>query len=151
MRLIGLAVVLAVGLTIAPFAVEAQQAGPTPRIGFLEMDVASGDPRNRAALLQGLRDLGYVEGRNILIEYREAKGKPERFPALAAELVARKVDVIVAAGGTRGAMAAALAATQRTATTRSWRWPSGRPSWRRPQKPRSSRRPQSRWPSTPLL
>jgi putative ABC transport system substrate-binding protein len=48
------------------------------------------------AFRQGLRDLGYVEGRNVVIEIRDAEGKPERFPALAAELVALKVDVIVA-------------------------------------------------------
>jgi putative ABC transport system substrate-binding protein len=57
------------------------------------------------AFRQGLRDLGYVEGRTLVIEYRSAEGKPERLPALAAELVALKVDVIVA-GNTLGALAA---------------------------------------------
>jgi hypothetical protein len=51
-----------------------------------------------AAFLQGLRDLGYVEGRNVVIEYRDAEGKFERLPARAAELVALNVDVIVAGG-----------------------------------------------------
>jgi putative ABC transport system substrate-binding protein len=63
------------------------------------------------AFNQGLRDLGYTEGRNILIEYRWAEGKPERFPALAAELVALKVDVIMSTGGTLGALAAKQATT----------------------------------------
>jgi putative ABC transport system substrate-binding protein len=72
----------------------------------LGLNRAAGDPRPREAFLQGPRDLGYVEGRNLVIEWRDAEGKPERFPALAAELVALKVDVIVAAGGTLGALAA---------------------------------------------
>jgi len=55
---------------------------------------------------QGLRDLGYIQGRNIVIEIRDAEGKPERLPALAAELVALKVDVIVTGGGTPPALAA---------------------------------------------
>jgi len=63
------------------------------------------------AFIQGLRDLGYVEGRNLLIEYRSAEGKPERLPALAAELIALKVDVIVAPN-----TPAAVAAKQATRT-----------------------------------
>ena len=65
----------------------------------------------RDAFLQGLRELGYVEGRNVVIEYRYAEGKPERLPALAAELVALKVDVIVTVSNTT-----ALAAKQATRT-----------------------------------
>jgi putative ABC transport system substrate-binding protein len=81
------------------------------RIGYLAFNLAAGDPRIREAFLQGLRDLGYLEGRNLLIEYRDAAGKTERFPALAAELVALKVDVIVAGGGTLAALAAKQATT----------------------------------------
>ena len=85
----------------APLAAEAQQAGKVARIGFLATNPAAGDPHLREAFRQGLRDLGYVEGRNLVIEYRDAEGKLERLPALAAELVALKVDVIVAARHTR--------------------------------------------------
>src|SRR5438045_8704226 len=70
------------------------------------MDIAGADPSPRNNFLQALRDLGYIEGRNLVIEYRDAEGKPERFPALAAELVALNLDVIVAGGGTLGALAA---------------------------------------------
>jgi ABC-type uncharacterized transport system substrate-binding protein len=68
-------------------------------------------PHLREAFLQGLRDLGYVEGRNVVIEYRDAEGKRQRLLALAAELVALKVDVIVAPN-----TPAALAAKQATRT-----------------------------------
>jgi putative ABC transport system substrate-binding protein len=63
-------------------------------------------PHHHEAFRQGLRDLGYVEGRNVVIEYRDAEGKVERHPALAAELVALKVDVIVVAGSTLTAQTA---------------------------------------------
>jgi len=99
------------GLLAAPLAAEAQQADKMARIGYLAFNLAAGDPRIREAFLQGLRDLGYVEGRNLLIEYRDAAGKTDRFPALAAELVALKVDVIVAGGGTLAALAAKQATT----------------------------------------
>src|SRR6266478_6421233 len=91
------------GLLAAPLAAEAQQADKIARIGFLSLDGAT-SAVTREAFLQGLRDLGYVEGRNVVIQYRDAKGKPERLPALAAELVALKVDVILA-GGTPHALA----------------------------------------------
>jgi ABC-type uncharacterized transport system substrate-binding protein len=95
-------------LLAAPLTAEAQQAAKVVRIGYLTANVAS-DPLE--AFRQGLRDLGYVEGRNLVIEYRDAEGKLERLPALAAELVALKVHVIVAA-----TTVAALAATQATRT-----------------------------------
>jgi ABC-type uncharacterized transport system substrate-binding protein len=96
-------------LLTAPLAAEAQQVGRLPRIGVLATRTA-GDARLEG-LLQGLRDLGYVEGRNLLIEYRDAEGKTERFPALAAELVSLKCDVIVTTGGTLAAQAAKQATT----------------------------------------
>src|SRR5713101_8382654 len=92
-------------LLAAPLAAEAQQAARVARIGWLG-DSPAATPHLRVAFRQGLRDLGYVEGRNVVIEYRDAEGKLERFPALAAELVALKVDVIFAGGGTRSALAA---------------------------------------------
>ena len=103
MRLIGFAVILALSLLAAPLA--AQQAAKIARIGYLTVDMAA-NPHVREAFLQGLRDLGYVEGRNVVIEYRDAEGKFERLPARAAELVALEVDVIVTAGGTLPALAA---------------------------------------------
>ena len=86
---------LAGGLLAAPLAAKAQPAARVARIGLLGNDPV-GNPHLLEAFRQGLRDLGYVEGRNVLIEYRFAEGKFERLPALAAELVALKVDVILA-------------------------------------------------------
>jgi len=97
---------MAGGLLPAPGSAEAQQAAAkVPRIGFLALNPGA-NPHLREAFLQGLRDLGYVEGRNVVIEYRSAEGKLERLRALAAELVALKVDVIVTGGGTPTALAA---------------------------------------------
>lgn len=91
-----------------PFAADAQQAARIARIGYLATNLINQGLLE--AFRQGLRDLGYVEGRNVLIEYRDAQGKLEPLPALAAELVALKVDVIVASS-----TAAAQAAKQATA------------------------------------
>jgi len=110
MRLIELAIVFVLNLTLAPLALEAQPTAKIARIGYLAIDQAA-SPHLREAFLQELRDLGYVEGRNLVIEYRSAEGKSEQLPALAAELVALKVDVIVAPS-----TAAALAAKQATRT-----------------------------------
>jgi putative ABC transport system substrate-binding protein len=101
------------GLLLAPFAARAQQAGKIPRIGYLASNLAGGGGpiHLHETFLQGLRDLDYVEGRNLVIEYRDAQGKLERLPALAAELAALKVDVIFAPGTQH-----ALAAQQATQT-----------------------------------
>ena len=93
-----------------PITADAQQTAKVARIGYLALNLAAA-PYLPEAFRQGLRDLGYIEGRNVMIEYRSAEGKAERLPALAAELVALKVDVIVAAG-----TPAALAAKQATRT-----------------------------------
>jgi ABC-type uncharacterized transport system substrate-binding protein len=102
----GLGAVLA-----APLTVEAQVTGKVYRIGMLEVVPAALNATNLAAFRQGLRELGYVEGQNVVIEYRSADGRAERFPDLARELVRLKVDLIV----TRGTPAA-LAAKHATAT-----------------------------------
>jgi putative ABC transport system substrate-binding protein len=101
---------LAGGLLASPLATEAPQAAKIARIGYLAGNLAA-NPHLPEAFRQGLRDLGYVEGRNVVIEYRDAEGKLERLPTLAAELVALKVDVIVA-----GSPLAAMAAKQATRT-----------------------------------
>ena len=90
--------VLALGIPCALLAAEAQQTNKVPRIGFLGNSTAALEANLVGPFRDGLRDLGYVEGQNILIEYRWAEGKYERFPALIAELIASKVDVIVTAG-----------------------------------------------------
>jgi len=79
---------------------DAQQSTQIPRIGFLSATSLSTISARIEALRQGLRELGYVEGKNIVIELRSAEGKLDRVPALAAELVRLKVDVIVTGGGT---------------------------------------------------
>ena len=88
-------ITLLLGGLFSPVAAEAQQAAKVARVGYLASNLAA-NPRLQEAFRQGLRDLGYVEGRSLVIEYRDAEGKPERLPALAAELVALKVDVILA-------------------------------------------------------
>ena len=84
------------GLLAAPLAAEAQPPSKVPRIGFLATNSPAEYPDLLEAFRQGLRDLGYVEGQNIAIEYRWAEGRVERFSDFAVELVGLKVDVIVA-------------------------------------------------------
>ena len=105
---VGLLVTLALGLILAPLAAAAQQATKVHRVGLLTEaggNLPSGPDPSFEAFRQGLRDLGYVEGQNLVIEDRNAEGRAERLPDLAAELVWLKVDVIVVAGtpGTRAA------------------------------------------------
>jgi putative tryptophan/tyrosine transport system substrate-binding protein len=88
-------------LLLAPCsAVEAQQQTKIPRIGFLVARSPSANVDRIEAFRQGLRELGYVEGKNIVIEWRYAEGKLDRLPALAAELRGLKVDIIVSTGPT---------------------------------------------------
>ena len=85
---------------LAPYLVLAQQSpAKVWRIGYLGAGFAATSQASAKGLLTGLRELGYVEGKNLLMEYRWAEGKPERLPALATELVAAKVDLIVTSGG----------------------------------------------------
>ena len=86
---------LAGGLVAAPLAAEAQPASKVYRIGFLGLSSPAGYAANLRAFRQGLRDLGYEEGKNISIEYRWAEERNERLPALAAELVRLNPDVLV--------------------------------------------------------
>jgi ABC-type uncharacterized transport system substrate-binding protein len=99
-------VTFAGGILAAPLAAAAQTAEKVYRIGMLGSSAS--DPLV-AAFKQGLRELGYVEGRNIMVEYRSAEGRTERLPDLAADLVRLKVDVIVASS--QGAVAAKQATT----------------------------------------
>jgi putative tryptophan/tyrosine transport system substrate-binding protein len=92
--------VLVIGILAVPLIGEGQQSGTIPRIGYLLLSPLVDPPSaERAAFLAGLRDLGYVEGRNIVIEYRSAAWNRELLPDLAAELVNGKVDLIVAVPG----------------------------------------------------
>ncbi|KRT72308.1 MAG: hypothetical protein XU13_C0026G0005 [Candidatus Rokubacteria bacterium CSP1-6] len=112
LRRIRLLLALVLGIVVAPLVADAQPAGKVPRIGLLGVSPES--PTGRAVLdafRQGLRDLGYVEGRSVVIEYRWAE-EVDRLPALAAELVRLNVDVLVAGAGSAGS----LAAKQATAT-----------------------------------
>jgi putative ABC transport system substrate-binding protein len=94
----GIGFIIALGILLGPLAAQAQQTGTVYRIGFLGNSTAALEANLVAPFREGLRDLGYVEGRNVLIEYRWAEGKYDRFPALIGELLALKVAVIVTAG-----------------------------------------------------
>jgi putative ABC transport system substrate-binding protein len=102
--------VTTLALLAAPLGTETQSPSNIPRIGFLTAVPLSVMSARTEAFRQGLREMGYVEGKTILIEWRSAEGQPDRLPSLAAELVHLKVDVIVTAGpsATRPAKAATV-------------------------------------------
>jgi len=104
-------VTLSFGTLAAPLAADAQQAGKVRRIGYLDQGSAARNMPFLKAFRQGLRDLGWVEGQNVALEVRYAEGKTDQLPALAAELVRLKVDLIVTS-----TTPAALAAKQATTT-----------------------------------
>jgi putative ABC transport system substrate-binding protein len=111
-RVIALLITLALGLLVAPLAAAAQPSAPVHRIGALSgLGTTSGRDPFVEAFLEGMRALGYVEGQHLVIEYRGVAGQFERLPALAAELVQLKPDVIVTQG-----TPAALAAKDATTT-----------------------------------
>src|SRR5262245_27018536 len=94
------AIIVAVVLLGVAVVADAQQSSKIPRIGYLSRDLHPSDsrapsPRRLEAFRQGLQDLGYIEGKNIIIEYRYAEERLERLPALAEELVRLKVEIIV--------------------------------------------------------
>ncbi|MGH9576097.1 MAG: ABC transporter substrate-binding protein [Terriglobales bacterium] len=96
---------------LAPYALRAQQTTKTRRIGWLEPGTPTSFPARQKAFHEVLAGLGYVEGRNLVVDYRYSHGKIEQFPALAAELVALKPECIVATG-----VGAILALRQLTTT-----------------------------------
>src|SRR5262245_4539751 len=102
---------LSTSILVSVHFAEAQQPTKVPRIGFLLTPSRSAVSESLDAFRQGLRELGYVEGQNILIEYRYPDGKLERLPDLAAELVHLKIDVIVAGGGGMAVQAAKKASS----------------------------------------
>ena len=104
-------VALAVAFALCGAVAQAQQTGKVPRIGFLDTSTASGSAVLVEAFRQELSKLGWIEGKNITIEYRFAEQKSERVPELAADLVRLKVDLIVVTTG-----APALAAKKATTT-----------------------------------
>jgi putative ABC transport system substrate-binding protein len=102
-------ITLLAGVAAWPLAARGQQPGRIPRLGVLLFSTPQGDPSMEVAR-RALRDLGYVEGQNLAIEYRYAEGRTERLPALAADLVSTKPDVVFASGG--DVTPAAVKATQ---------------------------------------
>jgi putative ABC transport system substrate-binding protein len=112
-RVVGLTVTLlsfVVGISIlaAPFAALAQRQAP-PAIGFLSSRAPGESASVVEAFRRGLNDAGYVEGQNVVIEFRWAEGQYDRLPEMASELVSRQVALIIAAGGDRPALAAKAA------------------------------------------
>ena len=99
MRAIALLVIFVLASLFAPLAPAAPPPGKAPRIGYLVLSPLVSPPSpERAAFLDGLRELGYEDGRNIVIEYRSAEGDAEVLPFLAAELIEAKLDLIVTLG-----------------------------------------------------
>ncbi len=113
-RRAALLILLAVGLLLTPLTAEAQSAGKVPKIGWLSAAPPPAPAAQRHPAIEGflqrLRELGYIEGRTIVIEYRFAEGKFDRLPGLADDLVRLKVAVIVTAGGP-ASLSAAMQAT----------------------------------------
>jgi len=89
---------IALTFTFGGAVAQAQQPKKVPRLGYLSSSDPATDSARAEAIRLALRELGYIEGQNIAIEYRYTEGKPDRYPELAAELVRLKVDIIVAAG-----------------------------------------------------
>jgi putative ABC transport system substrate-binding protein len=99
------------GAVAAPLGAEAQKVGKVWRIGYLGYGAPGSDPSGIEGLRQGLRELGYVETQNIVVEYRYAEGRPDRLASLIGELIDLNVDILLAQG------TAVTAAAKRRATT----------------------------------
>jgi hypothetical protein len=99
-RSIGLLVTLALGLLVVPLVTEAPPRAEIPRVGFLRHARQADGPRLRHLedFRHGLRELGYIEGQNILLEVRWSEERPDRLPELAAEFVRLKMDVLMVHG-----------------------------------------------------
>src|ERR1041384_4968733 len=98
MKRIGVCIIVSALHLAGSLSAWAQQAKKVYRLGVLEVTSTAGNVANFDAFRQGLRELGYVEGQNLTIEYRSADGRSERFPELATELAALRVDLIVTRG-----------------------------------------------------
>src|SRR5262245_37897435 len=98
MTALALIVLLALGILVAPLAAEVPPSAHVPRIGLLDTGSPATSQSRIDAIHQGLRDLGYLEGQNIVLETRWAEGNLDRLPDLATELVRIPVDVIMAPG-----------------------------------------------------
>src|SRR5215813_10240579 len=98
------------GAAALPLSARAQQ-GPMPLIGYLSSGSQQGFASRLAAFRRGLQEIGYREGQNVAVEYRWAEGHDDRLPAMAADLVQRRVNVLAAPGGVSAARAAKAATT----------------------------------------
>ena len=133
-RQAGLIVALAFGLVVAPLVADAQQPPKIAKIGYLAPTTPAAAAHLVEAFRQGLRELGYVEGKTFDLELRYGEARFERFPELARELVGLKVDVIVA--GADGVIAAVKRETQTIPIVMvNSSDPVGRGSWRASRAP----------------
>ncbi len=108
---VGIVGILALGLLFAPLTTNAQPSAHIPKVGWLDWGGRADKAHLHAAFLQGLRELGYVEGQNLVLARRDAEGQLDQLPALAVELVRIPVDVIVTASGVPATRAAMQATT----------------------------------------
>jgi ABC-type uncharacterized transport system substrate-binding protein len=111
MRLTTVGLIATLAILMAPLAAKAQPPAHSPKVGWLEGSGRTDKEHRHAVFLQGLRELGYVEGQNLILVRRDMEGQPERLPALVAELVQLPVNVIVTTGGVPATRAAMQATT----------------------------------------
>ena len=131
-----------------PLAARAQQPAKLPTIGFLGASTPSTESQWIAAFVQRLRELGWIEGRTVAIEYRWAEGRSERFAEIAAEFVRLKVDVIVTAGTARSSRQSRRHRSSRSCSR--WRETRSAPAWSRVWRDRAATSPACRS-SRPIL